>query len=321
MYVTLKSSAFVVASAFAPTLCPGGVSLPSEGADGSSTAEASSSSTSASSTAPEQALGSSSSQSSSTDSGSTESKDSHVGTTAGMSDTTSLASETGASGEETSAAGSSTTEGQEPHCGDGTVDLGEQCDDANGIADDFCDNDCMKNFRAFITSAAYRGDFSVFEDADKLCDDAGAKFEDGEPVVFKAWLATKMSAPRTDFSEHLRSSTKSIHMLRDGELVELVSSWGELTSGNANVVLSNSLKIDEDGEEHDGIRAWTNVSAKGERVDDNDCGEWKSLMYGVFSAMGRYGVSDSKKKDWTEMGVFDLLIRCDEYAHLYCFSQ
>ncbi|HEY0133252.1 MAG TPA: DUF4215 domain-containing protein, partial [Nannocystis sp.] len=102
--------------------------------------------------------------------------DSHGGSTSEASSTTGTGStestDASAASETTGAADPGTSSSGDPQgvCGDGIVALGEECDDANDVDTDECDNSCARAWFIFVTGdAVYTGDIHGIVGADTRC--------------------------------------------------------------------------------------------------------------------------------------------------------
>lgn len=130
---------------------------------------------------------------------------------------------TGSTTGTTTAADTATTTGSTtepgPACGDGHVDPGEDCDDANQIDDDGCNHQCGRDRVVFVTDALYSGDqLGGLTGADAICRGAAQKAGLANPLTFKAWLSDR----DTDAAERLFHG-KGRYVRVDGQLVAATS--------------------------------------------------------------------------------------------------
>jgi cysteine-rich repeat protein len=191
-------------------------------------------------------------------------------------------------------------------CGDGHVGPEEECDDQNYIEDDGCNNVCARDRVAFVTSGAYNGKFGGFVAATNIC--RGLAFEAGfeNPLHFYPWLSDSEYSPSTVF---FRSSGR--YVLPDMVTV-IADSWDDLTDGT----LQNAIDTDESEVWFDGTVTWTNTLPSGApNPEMNDCGDWS---LGGFEG-GAWGFTGSTDFNWTDVDANST--SCGNFARLYCFEQ
>lgn len=196
-------------------------------------------------------------------------------------------------------------------CGDGNWnEIGEECDDSNGIDDDGCSNSCAKPRIVFLTSN-YIGspDFGGVNKADEFCQADANKF--GIPGTFKAWLSD--SNPNHDPVFRLNSfSFTGWYLMPSVPPTKLAKGWLGLQQD-----LLSPLNITSNGLNDFLVESvWTHTSISGESIDGfNNCNNWTNKE----PSMGT-GVGDPQKIDsrWSFMGPKSC--GSDIGSKLYCFE-
>jgi hypothetical protein len=209
-------------------------------------------------------------------------------------------------GADATSGGPADTMGEEPRCGDGQIDPGEECDDPE---DPSC-RTCLKDRLVFVTSESVPGDFAGAAALEYLCNhlaDAAGLLVDHKPR-FLPWLSTKRSGA-TDRLHHARGR----YVLRNG--LVLADSWDALVAGE----LQNPPSIDENGELLE-VGVWTGTRPDGTRVPQStQCNDWTESDFDV---TGSWGYSARLDAEWTQWADSEVaLTSCGGSLSLYCFEQ
>ncbi len=193
-------------------------------------------------------------------------------------------------------------------CGDGTVDVNEQCDDGNKVDDDFCAASCVRvAYRVFVTKQGSVLSGGLTE-ADEVCHAAAAAA--GLPGVYRAWLSTSTVSAKD------RVTHKQALPIRRLDNQTVVMSAADLVSGS----LLAPIAVSEAGEllplmpactEESAV--WTGTLANGEPNADTNCGDWTTTMGGG----GAAGFLANADASWTDAGC---AVACGASLHLYCFE-
>jgi cysteine-rich repeat protein len=190
-------------------------------------------------------------------------------------------------GSTSSSTGGSTEPG--PICGDGQLDPGEDCDDANDVADDGCNLKCGRDRIIFVTSTKYSGDqVKGVKGGDDICRAAAQKAGLANALTFKAWLSDSV----TDAID--RIEPRNGRYLRvDGLLV--ADGFADLLDGE----LENPIEITElDGVYEAGV--WTGTRPDGTRGKGiNHCEDWTYSNAFDPNNGGFYGFAQSWDDRWT----------------------
>ncbi len=217
-------------------------------------------------------------------------------TTASIESTTSV----DASGDVTSEPGTSSGTGVSAMCGDGVVDEGEQCDDANTEPGDGCHSDCTEYKLVFVTSGPTAGALDGLAGADEQCQTAAT--EAAHSGTFRAWL----SDDSISATERLGGSELAYRLV-DGTRV--AEDWNHVLG----VGLEVAIHLDEHGGSvPSGDAVWTGTSPMGEILGPT-CAGWTPM-----GMVGRVGYVDwTDVAQWTDADEHS----CALLNHLYCFEQ
>lgn len=261
------------------------------------------------------------------DTASTDSGTSTVGssTTAGSLSSTTISEGTAITTSSGSTNSSSTT-GET--CGDGALDIDEECDDGNWEAGDGCSAQCTIEERlVFVSSVTFAGDLTPAEPleappppdlqslelADAYCQALAVSA--GLDGSFGAWLSLGGLFPSEDASDagyRLGLTQFDGRFMNSGGGV-VAEGWTGLTSGS----LESAIDLDENGSEVAGEVVWTNTDEFGAPVQDGidgSCGNWGKYPF-LFTG-GFVGNTGSKNELWTNSEIHP----CKQNAHLYCFQ-
>ena len=211
---------------------------------------------------------------------------------------------------ETTTTGSTTEPG--PACGDGHVDPGEDCDDANPVDDDGCNSQCGRDRVVFVTGAVYSGDqLGGLAGADAICRSAAQKAGLANPLTFKAWLSDR----DTDAVARLFHG-KGRYLRVDDQLV--AADFDDLLDGQ----LANPIMITQTEQVYkNGV--WTGTRPDGTHAIGADhCKDW--TIADLFDPQngGYYGYAQSYDQRWTfEPNVNINPGPCTGDLALYCVEQ
>ena len=193
-------------------------------------------------------------------------------------------------------------------CGNGVVDDGEECDDANGVDDDDCSDACFRPRIVFATAGTYDGALGALAGADDKCAAAAAAAGLGEPGdQWLAWLGDGSVWPEN----RLDTAFGGWYRLPDGALV--AEGWADLADG----ALLHPIDRNPHGDPITGEPryAWSNVGERGDAVDTRHCDSWTASSAQL---QGRVGSLDAADRGWTTDGA---LVTCDTPLRLLCFQQ
>lgn len=232
-------------------------------------------------------------------------------TTAG--DSTGASSTTGAHSD-TSAMSSSTDTGDSTTaapaiCGDGVVvEPEEECDDANDIDDDACDNTCFRQRVVFVTSTTFTGGYlGGLKHADNLCSQWANKAGLSNPWSFTAWLS--------DSKEHARDRIypgRGRYVRVDGTVV--AHGAEQFSSGS----LLAPINVDEYGQTVIGA-AWTGTLPDGTAAPSaTHCEDWTNDLYLIMD--GYYGLMSAVDGYWTHDPDETNPTSCAKQYRLYCIE-
>jgi len=225
-------------------------------------------------------------------------------------DTTTGSTTTSSTAAETTTTGSTTEPG--PACGDGHVDPGEDCDDANPVDDDGCNSQCGRDRVVFVTDAVYSGDqLGGLAGADAICRSAAQKAGLANPLTFKAWLSDR----DTDAVARLFHG-KGRYLRVDDQLV--AADFDDLLDGQ----LANPIMITQTEQVYkNGV--WTGTRPDGTHAIGADhCKDW--TIADLFDPQngGYYGYAQSYDQRWTfEPNVNINPGPCTGDLALYCVEQ
>jgi hypothetical protein len=185
-------------------------------------------------------------------------------------------------------------------CGNGEIDVSEECD-----GDDFC-FDCIRDRVVFVTGYEARFSGSAVGSvahADEICDRMARKAGLDGPVGdrrFRAWLSDEVSSPLTRFT-----TAQGRYVRPDGLVI--ASEWGQVSDGLINAPRLNAL-----GEDEYDLEVWTATLPNGAWEGSGSCGQWTSD-----AAVAAGGTADKVGLAWT----FAAVSNCRELRALYCVEQ
>ncbi len=190
-----------------------------------------------------------------------------------------------------------------PMCGDGFVGPNEECDDGNQ-KDDGCNTACARDRVVFVSSEAYFGDLSGIDGAINRCRERALEAGFENAIDFRPWISGSEYSPSTHFFK-----SEGRYVLVDG--TKVADNWNDLVDGG----LEAPIDMDESGQLLDGVSVWTNTVPWGEQHPDMaHCSEWTSDDL----EPGQFGKSNYTDERWSAFGD---TIPCALPAHLYCFEQ
>jgi len=203
-------------------------------------------------------------------------------------------------------------------CGNGVVDVGEDCDFGD-LGGDTCEafgfgggelacgagcvydtTDCeTATLRVFLTSTTHAGNFGGAADGDDICRNRAAAA--GLGGDWKVWLSTA--------GEHARDRISDAeYRLVDGTTV-IATSLADLTDGG----IQNRINMTEFGTRiSSGENVWTGTLADG-TGSVLRCANWSNA-----GSEGMAGFVLSSGGDWTN--AIDIM-PCNVQLHLYCFEN
>lgn len=226
-----------------------------------------------------------------------------------------------------------------PECGNGEVELGEECDDGplNDFLDIglFCKIDCTRLGRiVFVTqSSEFTGKLAEINPDDplsgvKAADDycnAVAKGLDevGQGVKFLAWISAwdggkELASPNMRFQK-CAAPYYSPKIAPTNFRILVASDYKDLASLEGFDYLSGPISISETGQEVSGnVLTATRTGGASDKDDGaTSCSNWSDdSKKGV-----AYGITGTKSYMWTERRIGDPLGSCDQSYRLYCFEQ
>lgn len=210
------------------------------------------------------------------------------------------------------------TGGSLPACGDGVIDVGEECDWGNlagqtclsrgylyaGVLDCavgacvFDESGCESKL-VFVTSMSYGGNLGGIAGADAKC--AAAAFAGGHSGMFKAWIGAGGVGPSTSFAQ---SSVR--YLMPSG--VQVADDWADLIDGTIDAPIGTT----ELNTAQPNTQVWTGVAANGVPTN-SDCTAWTNNS----SGLGLRGLDTTTASSWTFAGEGG----CSQLRPLYCFEQ
>ena len=188
-------------------------------------------------------------------------------------------------------------------CGNGRVDFGEECDDGNVTDGDACSSICAVEYkRVFLTAETYNGNLDGVAGADSKCNASAAAA--GLSGIYQAWVSDSYNSAANRFTTHYNGN----YALVDGTPV--ADDWNDLT----DAYLINPINKDAAGNPVAG-EAWTNTLYNGNLRTTNtyyNCSNWTSS-----SSYGYFGTAEYITGVWTQ-GLYK---SCQFFLKLYCFEQ
>lgn len=208
--------------------------------------------------------------------------------------TTSTGGEPTSSGSSSGADSGGQTSGQGP-CGNGLVELGEECDGG-----DNCYN-CLRDRIVFVAGTKFTPlELGGIEQANSICNKLA--HDNGHEGDFKAWLSTPAYSPATHFK------IPAGRYVRPDKAV-VADSWDDLTDG----VLTARILVDAGGEELGVVPVWTGTLPNGQWAGDFACSDWTAT-----SGVGVWGGAPFYDSRWT---LFGTSLECHYALSIYCFEQ
>ncbi|MBK8260494.1 MAG: hypothetical protein IPK80_04050 [Nannocystis sp.] len=208
-----------------------------------------------------------------------------------------------------------TTTGEEL-CGNGVVDVGEECD-GDGWGDQCVDCE-LQWFYVFASSVAYQGNLGGVAGADEKCQKLAeaAKLKG----TYLAWIAdgTKKSSPALRFG--FKPEDTREFKLVSGDTI--ASNWAALLA-NSPVIPIDVTEKKEPLDVTTGFRnAWSGISSNGVAIEGaKTCSFWTASKHN--GRVGRiwrettYGGTDcTDGAEWSDCYDF----QCSFLARLYCFQ-
>jgi cysteine-rich repeat protein len=196
-----------------------------------------------------------------------------------------------------------------PVCGNGRVEPGEECDDADDDDADDCNHVCARPRLVFLTSETFYGELHGLAGADTRCAHAAAKAGLPDPFNFKAILSDSSVSAR-DRLFHARGPYRLVNGL------QVVPNFDALWSG----ALDHPIDTTELGTfGYPG--AWTGTRADGSAYPGVDyCLDWESMS--GFDDFSSYGHTSAVDAEWIEVAnpVLNPSSCVGQYA-LYCLEQ
>ena len=191
-------------------------------------------------------------------------------------------------------------------CGNGIIDPNEECDDGNVYDGDGCSYSCATEYKTvFLTSAAYSGNLGGLAGADIICNDLA--IEAGLPGTYKAWLSDSVTSAAERFTQ------EGPYILVDG--TPIADNWYDLTDG----YLLNRISRDENNNNYGSQQyVWTNTQRNGEITNINSSNNCNNWTMNDSSYSGGLGSNYYIYYYWTERNVTS---NCSLTRRLYCFQQ
>jgi cysteine-rich repeat protein len=203
-------------------------------------------------------------------------------------------------------------------CGDGTVcdTCGEQCDDANGDPLDNCDQcQYVASLLVFVTPQPYPADQVYPPDADIKCNALGKSVKATSP--FFAWVGSATFDPRTNIDN---APLDLPYVRADGKVV--ATGAADLLDGTllAPIDMDQSGLVILTGDEQSPCSNPANYAWTGTRPDgineDPDCDGWTSNLG---ETKARVGNLLSTAGEWTSQA--SCTFSCDKLLRIYCFEK
>ena len=211
---------------------------------------------------------------------------------------------TGTTTDHTTTADTTTTGTAPPVCGDGVLDPGEECDDANADPNDGC-KECALDRLVFCSSVMYHGgELDGLYGADQRCRMLAAKAKLPNFATYRAWLSDSTLSAADRLLHH-----RGRYTLVNGLVVAM--DWHDLTDGT----LQNPLNVTELSQTAPFSRAWTGTLASGKQAFGSSfCEDWTKWGDGQ---LGGSGIHDQTDALWSFLEQDD----CAFAASIYCFEQ
>ncbi|HLT35307.1 MAG TPA: hypothetical protein VK034_03455 [Enhygromyxa sp.] len=197
----------------------------------------------------------------------------------------------------------------DPVCGDGVVNLDEECDDGGTEDGDGCSAICTLEHRlVFVTSQLYNGNFGGLAGADAKCQERADAA--GLPGTYLAWLSTLAESPSSRFSH----STLP-YVTVTGTVI--ADDWADLIDGTLHEPISiTELGTTFDTQTNCGTGyAWSVTTTAGLLAGNGNhtCSDWTS-----WEGTSIYGNTTATSSAWTWGCTGG---SCANGAALYCFMQ
>lgn len=193
-------------------------------------------------------------------------------------------------------------------CGDGFVHDGkEECDDGNLVPEDGC-HQCYRTRKVFVTSDTYRADqFMGLVGVDQRCRSLAAQAGLPNSPSFKAWISDSTTSP-----DQRLFRGRGRYELVNGLLV--ADDWDDLLTNGPE----NPIVVDQNSQTHE-TGVWTGSNPDGTAAEGSDhCADWTSQDFGH---TGFWGASTETTADWTLADVPWNPNDCGAPRALYCFEQ
>ena len=176
-----------------------------------------------------------------------------------------------------------------PQCGDGHVDPGEDCDDANRVDDDGCNIQCGRDRVIFVTDSLHSGDqLGGLAGADAICRGAAQKAGLANPLTFRAWLSDR----NVDAAERLLHG-KGRYVRVDGQVI--AADFDDLLDGELDnpIVITATEQVYQNG-------VWTGTRPDGTRgIGADHCVDWSHADIFDPENGGFFGYAQSWDQRWT----------------------
>lgn len=194
-------------------------------------------------------------------------------------------------------------------CGNGVLELPEECDDGNLNEWDHCSNDCLNNRTVFLTTDFIGlANFGGIEVADKFCQIEAKVFS--IPGIYKAWLSDDSSQNQPKF--RLDSQNFEGWYVSPSQ-IPIAKGWEDLTDSE----LINSINIQSNGLIDRGNNlVWTATNSDGTKNINGSCGNWSEIGSGSgFNVV--LGNPNSTNVEWT---MIENSCGSEILKKVYCFQ-
>lgn len=192
---------------------------------------------------------------------------------------------------------------QGPHCGNGTIDGPEECDEQS-------DTDCLNCWlrrMVFVTKTPTTGGLGGLEGADAICNAEWNDEANDNDKKFMAWLSSGEMAARTRLNSE---SFSGRYVLKNGSLV--AKGWEGLTTTNLMTPINMHANGDILPKESNKPWVWTNTRDGEIFSPTATCVNWTATPTGSGSA--KVGSAHDTSWGWSDLAL-DL---CSKMNHLYC---